>query len=708
MLGSPPLPLPRTWVARLPEIDVSIPPADGTPVPVLVLTRHQDHVESINATLRRAGHAVHCTWLPDATDLGDALIQINPELLVVFVDERLLPMDAIAGLRARTTPPVPVILVSSDVNEITTTAALRAGAQDIVSLTHPERLQLVCARELRSFRLERALNQTINAARETQRALAAFMEGSADAIAQVQEGIIVDANPAWLELFGYADAEAVSGQPVMDFFDHDSHAALKGGLSACATGKWDGHSLRVSARLADNTVLPLEMVLAQGEFGEDPVVNFCVPARRRDHADVEKHLGAAVRTDPSTGLLHRTYLIEDLKARLAQPVRGGVRYIALIRPDRMDAVVAQLGPIDAEEFVSQVAGVIRDEASPEDLAGRFTGSSFLALVARGNARDAEAWAENLVAKIAAQIYKVGARPLTASASVGLAPVPSGQHDPSLPAREALGALALASSDGGNQARLVEHADADSKVEANDKVWVHHIKAALMENRFRLVQQPIASLVGEDKGMFDVLVRMLDEDGKEVLPSEFIPAAERNDLMKNIDRWVVGAAMSFCVARKPGAIFVRLSKDTVNDPTLSQWVANQMRVHRFEPARLCFQVTQEVAEQYLLQTQTLREQFGKQGFKFAIEHFGAGVDPRVMVEHVRPDFVKIEGSLLQGLAGNAALQTRVKHLIMLAKAVGAQTVAERVEDANTMAVLWQLGIEFVQGYFIHKPEDVVLG
>ena len=81
---------------------------------------------------------------------------------------------------------------------------------------------------------------------------------------------------------------------------------------------------------------------------------------------------------------------------------------------------------------------------------------------------------------------------------------------------------------------------------------------------------------------------------------------------------------------------------------------------------------------------------------------------MLIEHVRPDFVKIEGSLMQGLAGNPALQTRVKHLILLAKAVGAQTIAERVEDANTMAVLWQLGIEFVQGYFIHKPEDVVLG
>jgi len=83
---------------------------------------------------------------------------------------------------------------------------------------------------------------------------------------------------------------------------------------------------------------------------------------------------------------------------------------------------------------------------------------------------------------------------------------------------------------------VDKSDTDTRVQAYDKIWVKHIKSALMENRFRLVQQPIASLLGEDKGMFDVLVRMLDEQGTEVLPAEFIAAAERNDLMKNIDRW----------------------------------------------------------------------------------------------------------------------------------------------------------------------------
>ncbi len=125
----------------------------------------------------------------------------------------------------------------------------------------------------------------------------------------------------------------------------------------------------------------------------------------------------------------------------------------------------------------------------------------------------------------------------------------------------------ASRQGGNQVLTSGQADVDNRVQSYDQVWVKHIKAALMENRFRLAQQPVASLQGDDPQMCDVLVRMVDPQGKEVLPAEFMAAAERNDLLKNIDRWVVGASLSFAAQRRPTCLFVRLSKDTARDATL---------------------------------------------------------------------------------------------------------------------------------------------
>jgi EAL domain-containing protein (putative c-di-GMP-specific phosphodiesterase class I) len=208
-------------------------------------------------------------------------------------------------------------------------------------------------------------------------------------------------------------------------------------------------------------------------------------------------------------------------------------------------------------------------------------------------------------------------------------------------------------------------------------------------------------------MFDVLVRMLDNQGKEVLPADFMAAAERNDLLKNIDRWVVGASLSFASKAKPGCLFVRLSRDSVLDNAFTDWLKTQLAAGKHEPQRICFQVTESIAEQYMNAAVTQLGALKKLGFRIAIERFGAGRDPYKLFSVAQLDFIKIDGALVQDLAANPETQTIVKKLVEQAVKLKIETIAERVEDANTMAVLWQLGVQFIQGYFVNAPEEVVM-
>jgi EAL domain-containing protein (putative c-di-GMP-specific phosphodiesterase class I) len=222
-----------------------------------------------------------------------------------------------------------------------------------------------------------------------------------------------------------------------------------------------------------------------------------------------------------------------------------------------------------------------------------------------------------------------------------------------------------------------------------------------------VQQPVASLHGEDRAMFDVLVRMLDHQGKDVLPAEFMAAAERNDLLKNIDRWVVGASLSFAAQRKPGCLFVRLSRDTVKDGSFFEWLDNHMNVSRAEPPRLCFQIPEVLAATHIGQAQGLAKALRDRGFRFALEGFGSGRDPLSLLASLPLNFVKIDGALVQSLASDEDVRERVRALVQIATRHKIETIAERVEDANTMAVLWQLGVHHLQGYFVNAPEQVVM-
>ena len=412
-------------------------------------------------------------------------------------------------------------------------------------------------------------------------------------------------------------------------------------------------------------------------------------------------------SDATTGFLHRRELIQALTARLASPAAGGMRCIAVVKLDKFAGVERDVGLLASEEVIAEFAKLVKATLYPKEIVGRFGGVRFLVLLERGNEHDVETWGQQLTARVHKQIMRVKDKAVTVTCTVGLSVVPPGQATLEPIIADALDSCRKGSARGGNQTVRADRADADTRVQSYDKVWVKHIKAALMENRFRLVQQPVASLQGEDPHMFDVLVRMLDPQGKEVLPSEFMAAAERNDLLKNIDRWVVGASLSFAAQRKPGCLFVRLSKETVKDATFLDWLDNHIRSTRAEPRRLCFQVTEEIAASYLTQVKHLAGALRQRGFRFALEAFGSGRDSQGLLEGVQLDFVKIDGALIQGLAADPQLQQRVRALVERATKRLIQTIGERVENANTMAVLWQVGVQYIQGYFVNEPEQVVL-
>ncbi len=296
--------------------------AESTAVPLVVVSSARDPVETLNSLLRRKGIPAHCTWIPGLQDVPDALAQINPELLIWVAgdDEGALP--TLVAARDRAAPDVPVVVVRAETDEPTIAKDIASGARDSVTFGNPGRLTAVFERELRAFRLERALHGTLRSAQDYRRQLESVLLRSNDAIAQVQEGILIDVNASWLELLGLDSADSLVGQPIMDLFDEATHPALKGALNACLQGRWNDHTLRVNVIASDGSFIPVELVLALGEHDGEPCVRLVVPAQRRDERQLETDLADAVKRNPRTGLLYRQPLLEALALQVASVLQG--------------------------------------------------------------------------------------------------------------------------------------------------------------------------------------------------------------------------------------------------------------------------------------------------------------------------------------------------------------------------------------------------
>jgi len=207
-------------------------------------------------------------------------------------------------------------------------------------------------------------------------------------------------------------------------------------------------------------------------------------------------------------------------------------------------------------------------------------------------------------------------------------------------------------------------------------------------------------------MYDTVLRMIDAQGDELPATEFMPAATRNRMLRAIDRWVIGATLRFVASTVVDCVFVKLSSESLIDKTLMEWLGKAVQSSGVAHGKLCFQVSEEDAAQYLAQTKTLAEHLRMQGHEFAIEHFGIGHDSARVLASTPMHYLKIDGSLMQSLGSDAALRERVRGFIEAANKRKIATIAERVEDANTMAILFQLGVGYVQGHYLHEPEVVL--
>lgn len=671
------------------------------------MTRSQDDVELVNRTLRDAGHAAHCHWVPNPEKLDQALGKGAIELIVVNKDSYSDTLRQVVEQKDAYGPEVPVIAVSKTVDEAAIQDAMKQGACDLVSIGKKARLQAVVTRELRAFRVERALNSTISSATEYRKQLDDYMQGSSTAIAYAQEGIVTNANSAWLEMFRIGDKKEVVGLPLMDMFEPESQAAIKGAIVATTKGKWQrSERLKAKARLGQNDVSALEMDFQLVDFEDGPHVQIRIAAPEKKEEEPTKLVHEALKRDPTTLFFHRSQLLEKIAKRLDGKPKSGLHLLAYIKPDRFSELKDVIGILPTEDVLSQLAEEVRKKMHPRDIAGRFEGTVIMALLERGSERDGEVWAKHLVEHVRSFDFKVEDQRVNLSCTIGICAV-SGVYS-SLEELVAAVADAHASGkkNGGNCAFLTDSTDVDTRLRKYDEIWVRHIKSALMENRFRLAQLPIAGLRSDSKQMYDMLVRMLDEQGNAVLPSDFLPAAERNNLMKTIDRWIVTASMDFCLENDAERVFVRLSRQSLQDASLTDWLGKEFGKRKLAPSKFCVQVPEQEAAKHIKQTKQVVEEFRKLGVAFALEHYGIDKNRFQILDILGPDYVKIDGELMHTLTTDTAMQENVRQVTEAADERKIQTIAERVENANAMAVLFQLGVHFMQGHYVHEPEVVL--
>jgi multidomain signaling protein FimX len=726
-------------------------------LPVLVVAPSQNDAETLNSTLRNAGHAVRPIWVASIDDAEKSLKQQKPDLILCSTSVPAAPFADVVRLRDMTLPNVPIIAIGKSLKPIIVAEIVNTGARDLVSMDEMEHLQAVVSRELEVLHLARDFEQASIKLHEYEKRINLVVKESKDALTYVHDGIVLSANPAFLELFGQKESSDIEGTPVLELFESESQGPLKEALKVAGKGQVlepltvkgrhtggkafsttlefaqvevDGeHAIAISIRsdagakqAQAKTQQAQELALKVHAKAQEKAEGFGqqIEQLTQQNEQLTQKLAASVQQlttyrnlDLFTGLLNRNHFLEVLTQAMKEPPKGAVRALLIIKPDKFTAVAEKVGVLASDNIIKALSDLIRSTADKDDQLARFGGTVFMAMVVRPKLKEVAEWADKLRTAASSRIFQAGGKSTSLTISLSFVEMDASRTtNPEKLLEDAEQAHRTALQQGGNKVVGWTPPTVDAEGRVTDNEWQRRITEGLKANRFILAFQPVASLTGDATDLHDVLVRMRGDKDEEIPPKDFLPAAERIGMMTAIDRWVLENAVKMLAERaKQGhksSLFVRLSDQSLTDKNLLPWIEKLLSsVTGIEPGHLIFEIPEKSAEKYLTDTSSFAESVKKLKCGFALEHFGIGHDPMHTLELIKGvDYLKIDGSISAVLATDPKRSDMVKKLVEKAQASGIKTVAERVEKPETMAVLYTLGIEYIQGNIVQEAEVVM--
>jgi len=676
---------------------------------LLIIEPSEERAEHAISVLRNAGIAVRPSRAADEEQLQEALDSKNLEMILFRSGNDAMDLEQVNSMVGRSGKDVPIIATSLPDAEAVITA-MHHGARDVAFDDNGEHLQLVVLRELDNLKVRRAVRRLEAGYRESERRCNALLDSSRDAIAYVHEGMHVYANYAYLAMFGFNGFEEIEGMPILDMVETGNAEPLKDALRKISKGEKPPKRLELKSRRLNGNTFDSVMEFSTATIEGEPCTQIVV----RDQAmnpEIMQELTDLRTQDLVTGLCNRQYFMGELDRAVRETMEGGKSgALIFIELDDFRAVIDQVGIAGTDLILSDVAKVIKSRVPEHALAGRFGDHRFTVLTEDMTLQDVKRLAEKVRAALEEHISEVGKRSVTLSCSIGVTPIAEGTKTAQDVLSNASSACDEAQMAGGNRVQLfnpVEQEQADRK---NTQRWLDAIRDALGNDRFALVFQPIVSLHGASGEFYEVLLRMETKDGELVPPAQFLPVAEQNDLMGEIDRWVIGHAIELLKERESSGhkttFFVKLTPETAGDPSVLPWLAKQLKEHRVHGDRLVFEMPESRVVTHMKPARQFVQGIKQLHCGFALEQFGSGLNSFQLLKHLTADYLKIDRSYMQGLASNSEHQEKVKQITDEAHALGKITIAEFVEDAASMSVLYQVGVNFVQGNFLQEPEKVL--
>lgn len=412
--------------------------------------------------------------------------------------------------------------------------------------------------------------------------------------------------------------------------------------------------------------------------------------------------------DPLTNLFNRRRFQEELEGCLAYAERynnnGALLFLDI---DNFKYVNDTLGHSEGDKLLIALADLIRQRLRETDVLARIGGDEFALFLPNITMEDACSVAEQVRKSVQQNVAAVNNQFAGITVSIGIALFPEHGNTMKTLLTSADLAMYYAKENGRNRI-CVYSPDQKTKIELRLS-WEEQIRDALRQDRFTLYLQPILDLNTNSIAGYEALLRMINKDGKIIMPGSFLDIAEQFGLIRDIDRWVIRQAIQIIAKRRfpenNWSLEVNLSGMVFNDTEILSLIKQELSRYAIDPRALVFEITETAIIPNIVKAQHYITTLKSLGCRFALDDFGSGFSSFYYLKHLPVDYIKIDGSFIHNLPNDKVDQHMVRAIVEVARGLGKETVAEFVSDEQTVQILRDYGVDYAQGYYIGVPAEM---
>jgi len=679
-----------------------MPHGSDTALRLMIVDDSVEDAESIVSAMRNAGIAVRPLRPASAEELGGMLGSQAIDLVLAAQQSTGVPLDEVLQLVKSSGKDLPVIAVADRVDETTLSQAYAVGVRGIALRNKPQQLLGTVRTEWADLEARRSLRRLEAQVRETERRCDALIESSREPIAYVHEGMHIRANGAYLEMFGYESFDDIEGMSLLDLVSPQHVDGFKQLLKSMSKGESPPPRYELEAHDIEGNSFAAVMEFTQALYEGEPCLQV-VFRRQETDPELAREVEELRQRDQVTGLLNRqTFLraLEDAVASAAQ--NQGQHGLLLLEPDHYQRLLQEIGLDSADALLTAIAERLRSVLDDTSMAARF-GEHSLAVLVRADHLGTTALAERIREAFASHVFEVGNRSSAITASIGGVQIGEKIASVTQVLAKANHGVQSSIAVGGNRFEIFDPSAVDRAEEERVQAWVSRLRDALDHNHFLLHYQPVISLQGEPGAMYETYIRLDAGSGETVPPLSFLQIAEEHGLLWEIDRWVVGHAIDVIGQRvragQPTTLLVKITQASLADESLASFVGEQLALHGVDGEHLVLQLPEAKVFTNLRAAQEFAGAVAKHHCRVGLEQFGVGLDSFQLLSHFDPAFIKLDRSFMEDLARNTANQQRVRDIAGKARDLGIRSIAEFVQDAASMSILFSSGMDYVEGHFL---------